>query len=372
MFRYLDISDIHFGHGLTPTKDIVRHLDQFFIKHDKLIKTLDVIFLGGDIYHRMLTVGSSDANDAADWLTRLARLCMDYRIKLRALEGTPSHDARQVALFETTIKRLNIDIDFKYISNLYIEHMVEHDKYVLYIPDEWHHKSEHTIKDIKTYYNKLGIDKTDVCIMHGAFKYQIPMVKLESNFDERAMLDLVRYFIHPGHIHNFSQYKRIVAEGSFDRLAHNEEGEKGAVYVTIDKKPSFDFLVNANATIFKSLIVSEEDNIDNFCEKHDQYLMSLQEADSTPHIRLVVSKQHPMNHALLELKKRYPYYNWTKKNTEELVIKNYSETLLEKQTVTSIHIHNGNIMELVENEMHQLGYLDKETRTSLMALDKLK
>jgi hypothetical protein len=55
-----------------------------------------------------------------------------------------------------------------------------------------------------------------------------------------------------GHVHTKSQYGQVLYNGSFDRLAHNEEEDKGFFY--IDK--SIKFIKNTDATLFKSIDLS--------------------------------------------------------------------------------------------------------------------
>ena len=57
-----------------------------------------------------------------EWLTELIVFCKQHDIILRILEGTPSHDRNQSKVITSIIKKLNIELDYKYIDTLYIEH----------------------------------------------------------------------------------------------------------------------------------------------------------------------------------------------------------------------------------------------------------
>lgn len=362
-FKYLVLSDIHLGHNLNKTETIVMHLNKFFDKYDNLIRNVDAIFLAGDVYHRLLTMSSTDAILSTEWLTQLAIFCRTHNIKLRILEGTPAHDVKQCLLFKTTLKNLKIDIDFKYIGNLYIEHFVEKDIHVLYVPDEYKHKSEDTVKAIKEYYKQIEIAQVDTCIMHGAFRYQIP-AESPSNFSETEMLNLVRYYIHAGHIHTSSIYRRIINQGSFDRLAHGEEESKGGLICSIGKESSYKRLINTDATMFLTLPVNADDTLESFTERNGQLIESLYEKDAPSHLRILVSKHHPMNHSLDELKRIYPYFKWTKKNTEDeeqQVVK----SMFKKEEFLVLDINSGNVTDLIRDDTQKLN-LDKSVSELVM------
>ena len=258
---YLVISDIHLGHGRIKTEYIVNNLLTLFKEKHNVIKKLDIIFLAGDVYDKLLASSSKEFAIANEWLSMLALYCQKHNIKLRMLEGTPSHDWKQVSLFSTTLKALNIDVEYKYIDHLTIEYMEDLGIYILYIPDEWNSDSKDTIAEVRELMGKMGLAKVDIAIMHGQFKYQLPMIELPSTHVESDYLDIVKYYINIGHIHTSSVYGRIVAQGSFDRLAHNEEEDKGCMVMSIyhTGDMNFTFLKNKGAYPHKKYDLSSYD-----------------------------------------------------------------------------------------------------------------
>lgn len=259
--QYLTLSDIHAGHPRTTTEYIINSLDTYFEVNRKAFSKLDIITLAGDVYDRLLASNSAEFILANEWLSRLAIFCSKHNIKLRILEGTPSHDWKQVSVFAKTLASLNIELDYKYIQDLSVEYMEDLGINVLYVPDEWNHKSEDTVAEIKELYQTLGIRQVDIAFMHGAFHYQLPMITLESSFDEKTMMSLVKYYINIGHVHIHSAYDRILAQGSFERLAAGEEGAKGGMVMTIyhSGNMEFRFIENKLSYPYKSYNLEDMD-----------------------------------------------------------------------------------------------------------------
>ena len=355
--KYLVLSDIHFGSNKNKTENIINNLNSFFLKYNAVLSGLDMIIIAGDIFDRLLSSSSTDNILATEWLTNLVYYCKKNNIILRLLEGTPSHDSRQANVLNVIIKKLKIDVDFKYIDNIYIETLPGFNLDILYIPDEIHHESERVLKDVKTLMDDKGIDKVDIAVMHGAFKYQIPVIELPSMHDEFEYLKLVRYYISIGHIHSMSIYKRILAQGSFDRLAHNEEEDKGAMLITLDPTGdnTYKFLVNDNACIFKSIVVNTED----VNELIDILMIELKKYPINSHIRLVIDKFNPIYKSLLEVYKRFKDYNFSNKHMKDSNEKKVTDNVLKYDPIVNISITSSNIKELINKELTLLNDNDE-------------
>ena len=191
----LCLSDIHLGNNVNTTEEIVINLKKFFAKHNKLIKQCKIIFLAGDVYDKLLVNGSRSFIVSLEWLTWLAMYCKQHDIKLRILEGTPSHDWRQVSVLNTTLRELKIDIDFKYIDTLAIEYMPEYDINILYIPDEYKHVASETFEEVQELLKSHGLTKVDLIIMHGQFHHQLPMITLDSSHNEDDYINICKHYI---------------------------------------------------------------------------------------------------------------------------------------------------------------------------------
>ena len=255
IIKYLVLSDIHLGHTGNKTEEIITNLAIFFTNYYKEIKDIDILFISGDIFDRLLSTRSLEYKMIVSWLSNILLWCKDRNIKLRILYGTPGHDNDQVAGFTEIASKLAPECDFKYIPNLWIEKMDDLGISILYIPDEVHPDSEDTWKDVQAKLEEEQLAQVDITIMHGCFLYQLPVKDLKFAHKESNYLDITKYYINIGHVHTSSCYERILAPGSFDRLAHNEEENKGGLLCKIykDGNMNFKFLVNKLSKIFKSL-----------------------------------------------------------------------------------------------------------------------
>lgn len=358
IIKYLVISDIHLGHNINKTEYIVNNLRNFIFKNKKF-KNLDIIFIAGDIFDRLLNPSSNDMILSCVWLTELVKFCKERKIKLRILEGTPSHDWKQAKLISNIIEKLNIEIDYRYIDTLFIEDMNDLGLSILYVPDEYKHKATDTFKDVKKLMKSLGKEMVDIAIMHGQFNYQLP-IKLESSHNEEDYSSITRYYINIGHIHTHSVRDFIIAQGSFDRLTHGEEEDKGGVLVTLEKifdKVGFkyEFIPNHGAMIFKTVDYKDSDieyilkDISSICKK----------LPIPSNLRILTKKHSELSKNLSTIKSLYPGINIKIENKEKEKVEKLN--LLENKIVDeSFTITKENIKELLDEEMKIRGYTKEQ------------
>ncbi len=337
--RILVISDIHLGHKNTSSEFIVKNLYHELNKY-KGIEDLDVIFIAGDIFDRLLTLPSDDISHITIWAFSLLKLCSRHKIKLRILEGTPSHDWTQSELFVTLVKANEIDIDFEYVSVLSIEKIKDLNLTVLYIPDEWTSSTDTTLKQVKNLMQAEGLEKVDIAIMHGMFDYQVPQNKNEDvKHSSTEYLSLVNYYIFIGHVHKFSFYDRIIAQGSFDRLTHGEEEEKGFVVATLSPAGNrYDFVINKNAKVYKTL----EIKTDNREKELNKLRKALDKLPRESAVRFKIRSDNPLVNVLEEFKKEYIFLTFSRLFTDkdEVVQKTLNDITVESYTITSITMEN--------------------------------
>ena len=257
--NYICLSDLHLGRENNNVDSMFSTLVTYFTKNRKVMKNLDYMFINGDVYDRLLINGSYEANRVTEVLLFILTYCVDNHIGLRILKGTPGHDWDQLDSIELLINThpLYSQMNFKYVKVLEIERLETHDVTVLYVPDEWRTNPLDTYLEVLDLLNKHNLKKVDFCMMHGFFKYQLPAF-IGVGHDETKYLEICNYYIHIGHVHTFSTFMRIIANGSFDRLAHNEEEDKGAVIckVTTEGDMRSNFIVNTKALLFKKIPVS--------------------------------------------------------------------------------------------------------------------
>ena len=251
------ISDIHLGHPRVKTVDIIARLDAAFPSNTATAE-LDIIFIAGDLFDQVLNLPEGQVTDIHMWMYRLLATCKKRNIKLRVMEGTPSHDRGQSVLFETVNTLSGIGADCKYINTVTVEHIEDLNIQVLYVPDEWRHDPDDTWVDVQEALRIAGVEKVDYGIMHGVFEHQLPRhLKLPSHMSSRY-LSIVRKYISIGHHHTMTVMDRVLAQGSFDRLKHGEEEAKGYFRITSrsrtdNKQDTVVFVENKDATTFKTI-----------------------------------------------------------------------------------------------------------------------
>lgn len=354
-FNYLVLSDIHLGHNVNKTENIIENLKKFFVEYAKFLKNLNAIFLAGDVFDKLLISSSNEFLLINRWLTELLLYCKKYNIMLRVLEGTHSHDWNQAKVITSIIERLELDLDYKYIDDIVIEKNTKYDITILYVPDDYNPDAKITYNVVKEKLKENLINEVDIAIMHGQFHYQLPGITLLSSHTEENYINIVKYFINIGHIHTFSINGKIIAQGSFDRLAHNEEEPKGGILVNIDteKENSFKFLTNKHAMIFKTININNL-TIDELIKLLDTEVKKIPNNSS---VRLLGNIDQ-LN--LEQLRKRYSNINikLDKKQEKE----NKTKLIEDKIIIDGFSITKDNIKQLLLKELEKHDLTTKELK----------
>lgn len=254
-FKYISLGDVHLGHRLTPTEDIILNLDRYIT--DTILDEVDMVIITGDLFDRQLNNGDDCVNAINRWITHLMYRCSRFKTMIRIVEGTPSHDRGQPIFFVEQKVNANIDVDLLYVDKLDIEYNEKLNAHFLYVPDKWRPSTEVTLMEVRQLLEKHKIEQVDFAIMHGAFSYQLPAIVKEPTHDETAYLELVKYHILIGHVHIMTIKDRIFAAGSFDRICHNDEIPKGFFFNTVKADGTYTstFIENKHAKIFMTLDV---------------------------------------------------------------------------------------------------------------------
>lgn len=367
--KYLVCSDIHLGHLKTPTAHIIQSFKKSILTEQN--KDIDVLFISGDLFDRLLDLNSKEVQIIVDFFSYLLSYCFSNGIKLRVLEGTPSHDWQQSQLLVKLNDIRPEKVDLRYFKVLDIEYLVEENRYVLYIPDEWTNNHADLEFQIFEKLNELGIKEVDIAILHGQFKYQFHGKPYNGFFfKEEYFLPLVKGFIHVGHYHTFNPFDRILPNGSLERLAHGEEEPKGYIVV---KDKSYAFIPNINAFIYTTLNIKPKTTVDKLDKMIRQH-------PKGSHIRLSLDKDHPFNINFQDLKIRYIDYHIKRKLKEDVSVNGSATYILtdddldlgDKFTIDddiskTVMIIIGNKHELTMPETQKLiNYLDvfKDTATT--------
>lgn len=331
----LSVSDIHLGHRRTSTSYIVDNLYSE-INNNPVLNKINIIFIAGDIFDRLLTLPSDDISPIMRWAHSLLRVCSEKNISLRILEGTPSHDWGQSELFNTLAANIS-NLDFKYINILCIDKIEKYDLDVLYIPDEWTSSTATTLKQVKTLMKSNGLDKVDLAIMHGMFDYQVPQNKNEdAKHISEEYLSMVRHYIFIGHVHKFSFFDRIIAQGSFDRLNQGEEEPKGFVIASIKGEvDSYQFIENKNAKIYKTIDIKT-----NSDKEISRVRKILDKLPKDSYVRIRLKTDSDLINQVNEIKKEYIFLNMDKQIKDEETTDSIVEVINHEYEVLTITPEN--------------------------------
>lgn len=362
-------SDIHLGHKNTKTRKIIDNLRDLIFK-DYSNQELNIIFLAGDVFDGLLDLNDEDLPFIDFFIEDLLRFCNKYKIALRILEGTPSHDWTQSQRFLTIAQILNLpDLDILYIDNIHIEYNKQYNMNILYIPDEIQPTVDKTLKIVKDLLIAKGLNTVDIAIMHGQFEFQLPAhIKNIPRHSSEEYLKIVKKLIAIGHIHTFSTFDRIVAQGSTDRLSHGQEEPKGYIKANIySDRFDFSFIENKNAQIYKTIDITEYE-----MEETLYHIKSIvKDYPDGSFIRLKANYEHPVFFNMDELVKLYPTFTFSRlikdksKDNTDIV----EDLEIDTSEYTPITLNRENIPQLLKSKiMIKLNHDERLINKSLSLL----
>lgn len=354
------VSDIHLGSKRNETEYIISNLDRDFADDLKFAE-LDLLVLAGDVFDRLLSLGDDCVYSIDAWIIGLLRRCKKHDVMIIVLEGTPSHDRGQSQRFVHLNDEARIGADLHYITELSVEYFPKLDISALFVPDEWEDDPENTLSQVRELMAARGLETVDFAFMHGNFRYQLPPVVKHPCHDADAYHKLVDKFIFIGHIHTFSRYDRIIAQGSFDRLSHGEEEAKGHVRLTIRSRDDYEmqFIENVGARKYVTvncLNMTLEETLVRVREKTGWL-------PDGSHVRVLCNKDNPIKVEVDQLMRERPLITWSTKIEKEDGEIDYIEDAELQDEYVPITITRDNIAKLVmtrvmqksvDPEIHQL------------------
>lgn len=303
------VSDIHLGSRRNETEYIIENLNREFAD-DSSFSQLDLLVLAGDVFDRLLSLSDNCVYAIDSWIMRLLRLCKKHDVILRVLYGTPSHDRDQSQRFVLLNDEARIDADLQYVKELSIEYIEKLNINVLYVPDEWDEDTSETLSQVRELMLSRNLKTVDFAFMHGQFSYQLPPVVKAPKHDENEYLRLVDKLIFIGHIHTYSQYGRIIAQGSFDRLSQGEEEAKGHVRAVVRSRDDFEIVFHENKNARKYITIEcEYLSLEQTLQKVHSVVDHLPDGS---HVRLSCSKDNPIVTEMEQLVRYRPLITWTK------------------------------------------------------------
>jgi hypothetical protein len=348
-------SDLHFGAAHTPASRIAYGLDRL-MSNDEVFSECDLILYPGDITERLLPQPSLEAQVARNWMDRNIELAEKHGTVLGVVEGTPMHDWFQSEYFVESNNIRGNKASLYYIKEVKIVYMEELGIHVLFVPDEAHDTCQLTQIAVENALREAGLEQVDLTVIHGQFRHQYPehLRDIGMDFhDSDFYLSITRHFIFAGHVHTHSIYKRIVAQGSFERLHHGYEAPKGCVGFELNlddpSKSKVWFIENHDAMIYKTFHVKG----DNLQYEADRIRLLASQQPSGSFLRVKAKSGHPILTMIKEFKKELPMFNWTT-DVEKEKKKVVKEIIPAKIKRARISIRPENIAELLKDRLEVL------------------
>ena len=263
-FRMVSVSDLHFGNPRIDSEKLYLNLVKYF--YPEVLKS-HLVTINGDIYDQLLAVNSPGYYYITKFINDLFYYSDRYGIQIRLLHGTYSHDRDQLDILESlawpnTRYRIIKNIESEVITEFRCKDNVldNFELTVGYVPDNLPYREvQPVVKQLSDTLVLLGKDKLDLLIGHGTFAHtlppNIPLPPLTYTVD--TFKDIVKGIIVMGHIHVMGHKDNVYYCGSFERMSHNEEGDKGFYSFTYKDKWVGKFRVNKDATKFNTYSFTE-------------------------------------------------------------------------------------------------------------------
>ncbi len=305
-------SDSHLGHPRVPSKYVTQALVRAF-PDDETTEELDFIIIAGDLFDRMVSMASDEAMHIVTWMASFLETCSRRKVRVRVLEGTPSHDRKQSRLLTAVNDALGDNAaDLRYVDTLSIEYEEEFDFHMLYVPDEWHHDHDEVKRQVQQLLRAHGLDRVDITVFHGMFRHQVKEGLMIPSHDPDFYSEITNWFVTAGHIHTSSIYKNIFAQGSIERLSMNEEEDKGHFRLKVsrdDIEPvTSKFIVNTKA-MFQRTVDIRGLEMENAIEIIDREIAGVQ----VGYCRLHMTADLAAVGILKSMTERHPHLRWSKK-----------------------------------------------------------
>lgn len=330
------------------TESLIRKSKKVIGDNPDFVKC-DLLAIPGDFFDQLVYFNDPDTYLVKRFVRYILKMCKKHDVSVKIVEGTPSHDAKQSRIFEE--ENESIGARLYYGKTLEIEYDEVLDMHTMYVPDQ--------LGDPLTVYEsacdllrKHGLDKVDLIILHGQFRYQFPDLKKIPCHDDELWGELTRTVIFAGHVHKQSQSPngKVLVAGSFDRMVHGEEGPKGYYNVTFhqDGNHEINWIENTEAFIFKTIDIRYLKPEDAFQHIQTQILKYGENGS----YRIFVNKDDSFTQSLQELRKCFPLAKIKIQLDDKVKSYDVEKTFeLAETTFRPIEITPDNIQGLVEEEL---------------------
>lgn len=345
----VSISDVHLGHHNTTADEIIPNLYEAF-RDTEYNNSLDLIIIAGDLFDRQLTLNNPQVYEIMLWAAQFLTWAARRNIDVRVLEGTKSHDWGQNRLLEVVAQMNQIPVNLHYIDTLSIEYIDSIKRHVLWVPDDWRPDPDVTWLEVTQLLQKHGLTEVDLSVVHGAFEHQLPEVAKAHPHRLKRYLEISKDFVLGGHIHTPGAVEHFRCNGSFDRICHGEEEEKGFWRLSLNRKTGnkSNFIVNKGA---KKYITIDCGGL----PLEDAMSVIRQNAASVPtgsFIRVRANEGDAVLTILDRLRKDYPQYTWSTKKDDRREVQSILLTDM-RASFQAVQITPANVVELLLEQIRQ-------------------
>lgn len=298
--RILSTSDWHLGNARVSASAICDRLRTVLFPR---LTTCDLLNIGGDVWHTLLTF-SDEANVIIALIIDLLRLCHTHNVVVRVLLGTFTHDRNQSSLFAIYHEKCRFTNDLRYIDQVCLEWIESLDLRILYLPDDLpYESSDACLEAVFEMMRTRGWTWVDYVFGHGYFEHMLPDIpkKPRCTFRTEQFIPFVRRYVLMGHVHLSDQTGNVIYNNSFDRIAHGEEAPKGCVEIEdYGDTAKLRIVENPDATRFITLDLSNDTDKETVCQA---YLDRLKERfiKGVPGYVRVIHPSTEIRHALRQL-----------------------------------------------------------------------
>ena len=352
----LAISDVHIGCPRLNPFLLHERFNKFL--YPQITKDISILFICGDFFDSLINLSNPSSREAMAIIKELKSLCRSVGCDLRVLRGTFSHDRDQPLHFihredpnDNTVRMFD-KISFEYHEKTGLN--------IIYIPDN--HGSKDIYKDISDLLVAHNVEKADILIHHGYFIHMFPPgVKPDKDaLDVDLIQKYVKGCVLNGHVHRSSIFKNVISIGSFDRLAHDEDGPKGFYRIDIDgDQYKFNFIENKEANKFITIDLlgfgeDHESAVKYFCDEWSKLTSTFIEGHIA-HVR-VKTDDKTINDACRTAAREI--WKWTvvdaaKTIKRDQVLENVNTCLDELPVITPGNIETL-LMPIIERRSHKI------------------
>lgn len=262
--KIVHLPDLHMGHPNVIAAIMHEHLK--LVVYPVLDESVDMLVIGGDFFHTLLDMNSTAAFHVNTIIMELRELAMYNNFLIRIVRGTFSHDRLQNHFF---IKHKDTDTHrVRLFQKPEVEYIEEHDLWILYKPDDLPY--DDVWSKMVELIEQQHIDAVDIFVNHGYFEHLLPRNlphKPHGVLNALKVRESVKGVTLNGHVHRPGVYENVISGGSFERLQHGEEEDKGFFVVNYDKKEkkiTYEFIKNPYAPIFKTFTLPNDSELDLF------------------------------------------------------------------------------------------------------------